>query len=411
MARRVSGGGMSAGVSVAALGLVIVIFLICLTVAYSFFIAKENVRHEGDAVKALVRERDAQVTKTLEMRQAVTKCTEKHEDKKGVIEFLTAQNLEQHELPAEDVTFKKLLDALDDSISRYQIVRDQLAQQSLSAKEVAHREAEGTVVDREAYRKLAEAKQAELAELERFLAAEVRRKEEAVNKYNEERTGFANEYSNTKDEHEIRKAKMLNEIATAEERTHVVRRELEFLSPVPPMRKADGKVLVSNWQTSQVVLNIGTDRGAFAGMVLSIYRINDVGQQEVKGRIQIMKLDDATSTCHVLEESKHYPIVDGDPVHVPFIAIPSKKRFVIVGVFGSEAAYNKAQLAGLIQLNGGIVQEKVDLFTDYIIQGETGAGVKEDADEAAKARHEMQVAKEMSVRVIDYLDFISYIRQ
>ena len=422
MARRVSGGGMSAGVSVAALATVIVVFLVCLGVAYGFFISKEKVRWEVARVKQDAAQRKTEAQKAYEATVEVQRYLDNHATGKDVKQYLESLSLDKHEVETEErtleeLTFKKALDTLDLAIFRYKLAVARLEMQLKDTKGLVKVTAAATEADRQEFAKLAEEKQAYLAQLDAFKVNEDKRKEDVVKKYNEEQAGFDSEYRNIKDEHDKKKSGLISETNTNAATADVARTRIAFLSPTPPLRPPDGHVLGSDWQTHKVVVDIGSVRGVFPGLVMAVYQINSVGKQEVKGRLQVMKVTNDSSTCSVLDENAKQPIVKGDTLHVPFIAIPDKKRFVVVGVFSPEAVYTRDQVIGLIKLNGGIVQDHVALDTDYVIKGETGvsAGATKEgaaeAEQAATARHELQEAKEMSIKVVDYLDFISYIRQ
>jgi len=419
MARMVSpqGRGMAAGVSVVALVAVIVIFLISLTVAYAFYISRAKGFWEVTDTKVRLAKREAQVTAAYKLKRQTQGFLEDHDTGIDVLDFLRSQNLKKRDLPTDDLSFKRVLDALDVWIFRYQKARTQLKRQLASARNLSETRIEVKKVDQAAFAQLADRKQQRLDKLNTFLTNEVKRKEQDVSKYNEEKSAFAMEHSNVKDERDKSKAGLLSEISTLEGTTKVVRRQLKFLRPGSVLpRRIDGKVIASDWRTHKIVVDLGKHHGVFPGLILNVFLINSEGRQEVKGRVQVMTLRKTSSTCNVLEESRRLPIVKGDFVHVPFIPIPARKRFVIAGPFGPAAAYTKEQLIGLIKLNGGIIQEHVNLFTDCLIKGETrfvggpdrGA---EAAEEASTARTEIQVAKELSITMVDYLDFISYIRR
>ena len=122
-----------------------------------------------------------------------------------------------------------------------------------------------------------------------------------------------------------------------------------------------------------------------------------------------MTIHDLTSTCNVIDENPVNPIAKGDSIQAPFIPIPEQKRFVVAGTFPQGTAYTRDQLTTLIKLNGGVVQDHVDLFTDFLILGET-AGAKAGA-ESENALTQEQMAKELTVPIVDYRDFMSYIRR
>ena len=419
MARMVSpqGRGMAAGVSVVALVAVIVAFLVSMTVAYAFYISRAKVCWVVEKASVRLNERKVQVDVAYRIKQQAQGFLDGHLTGSDVLDFLRSQNLEKRDLPTDDLSFKRVLDALDVWIFRYQKISGQLKRELVNARNLAETSIEGKKVDQTAFAQLAVRKQRHLSKLDAFLVNEVKRKEQNVSRYNEEKSAFAMEHSNARDERDKLKSGLLHAIATQEERTKVVRRQLDFLRPGSALpRRVDGKVTASNWHTHKIVVDLGKHHGVFPGLILNVFLVNSEGRQEVKGRVQVMILRETSSTCNVMEESRRLPIVKGDFVHVPFIPIPAKKRFVIAGPFDPEAAYTKEQLIGLIKLNGGIIQEHVNLFTDCLIKGETklvGGPDRgpEAAEEASEARTEIQMAKELSITMVDYLDFISHIRR
>jgi len=225
------------------------------------------------------------------------------------------------------------------------------------------------------------------------------------------------QYRNAKDRHDNLKRDRLHATATNEQQARVIRQQLNYLKSGPVLKPADGEVIASQWRIKKVVVDLGEHKGIFPGLIMNVFTTDAEGKRIVKARIQVMTAKRDSCTCNILGEQIGDPVIKGDKVQVPVIPIPASKRFVIAGPFGPNAPYTKQQLIGLIKLNGGLIQDHVDLFTDYLIKGETmvaaasAATADKRAEEARDARAEVQIAKELSVTTVDYLDFISYIRQ
>lgn len=398
------GGG---GVSVRLLVFFVILFLIAGAVAWAAFLSKERTDQDLRADEEQVALLKKQFQIAFQEKQQILSYLESAKNAKELETYLGKLDLKSVKLDRRNV--KNILAASAVWNFRYSLTVEQLKRDLAEDQALAIINAQARDVNKDAFDKLITDKNQLLSQLDADLRKEVMGKQSVVNRYNQEKTDFLNEHLNELNEFERNKLATLENIKKVSQRTAVLRRDLDYLSPTGTIRKPDGQIIASNWQTQKAVINIGKSNDVFEGLVFNVYSINQQGQPEVKGRVQVMTLRDLTSTCNVIEESRRTPITEGDYVQAPFIPIPESKRFVVVGAFASDAAYTRGQLIDLIKLNGGVVQDKVDLFTDYLIRGET-KGV-EVGDQSSTALTEEQTAKELSVPVVDYRDFISYIRK
>lgn len=270
---------------------------------------------------------------------------------------------------------------------------------------------------RDAYNRRVAEKNAELRRLDDYLRRELATKEALVTKYNDEKRGFADRYANGRDDYERKKLGLLKESEALTQRNLTVRRDLRVLRPEPSIRPPVGHVVRSDWQTSKVVVDVGERERVFPGLVFEVYYFDRNGMRAVKGKLEIMTVLGATSVCNVVESDTRNPIIAGDMIGTRMLPVRPGQKFVIAGFISPDAPYDEEKLKAIIQLNGGIIQDSVGLTTDCLVLGETSgqelglADLDKKTAEAAPDRarrggEQKQVAKELSIDVIDYDDFV-----
>ncbi len=268
---------------------------------------------------------------------------------------------------------------------------------------------------RDAYSRREQEKKDELGRMDLFLKEEVAKREALVKQYDDEKKGLTDRFNNAHDDYESKKASFLRDTEKFSRRNAVIRRDLRVLRPEPSIHPPAGHVLRSDWQTNKVVVDLGERSGVFPGLVLEIYYFDKDGRRILKGKVEIMTVNEASSLCSVVENDVRNPIIAGDPVQTRFVPVRPGQKFVISGFISPDAPYDEEKLKAIIKLNGGEVQDTVGLSTDCLILGETAAhGVggmdKKTAemvpDRTRRGLEQAEVARELSVDIVGYEDFI-----
>jgi hypothetical protein len=311
--------------------------------------------------------------------------------------------------------FRKIDADLDLWITRLDLVIRDLDQRVAQTTRESEAIEAGRDATRDDYAKRTQAKTAEADQLDQFLTSELAKKENLVTAYAKDKQDFINRFNKARDAWEARKKDLLNKTDQMTRTNAVARRSLQVQRPEPTIPPPSGRVLQCDWQTKKVVIDLGDKDHVFPGLDFDVYTFDKDGRWIVKGKIEVQQVLADTSLALLIESDPHSTIVAGDAVQTPFLPVPRKQKFVIAGFIPPGAVYNKGQLASLIRLNGGEVQPTVDLYTDVLILGETApAGVTEmektvageAMTDAEKGRIEAELAREISVDVVDYREFL-----
>ena len=301
---------------------------------------------------------------------------------------------------------KLLADRLDDRI----VTRTALADGAELAREKT----------REEYETLKKQRNTELSDIGTTMTNKLAERQTLLDKYTKQKTAFVDQFTNLQLEWDDKKKQLNLDIKKAAGNNAVISRDLKLLRPEPSVDPPSGRIVRSDWRTNRAVIDLGTKDHAFPGLVFEVYYFNTKGQRIVKGKVEVFRVMTNLSHVTIIEKQVDNPILAGDAIQTQFKAIPGQKKFVIAGYFAEDAIYNEEQLKAIIELNGGVVQENVDLFTDVLILGEmtiSGAGDIAEAGVAAAhgktqtGRAEAEVARELSIDVVGYREFLASIRR
>lgn len=151
----------------------------------------------------------------------------------------------------------------------------------------------------------------------------------------------------------------------------------------PEFALVDASVVGINPVEKQVTLSIGRRQKANIGMPFSVYtdaaalRPDEATGQYPRGKaaLEIINVDDNSSTARILWESKGNPIVAGDVVANPLYDPNKTYKFVVFGNFdangdGIATAAERSDIRALIESWGGKVIDDLSGDVDFLVLGE-----------------------------------------
>jgi hypothetical protein len=417
MTTRTPAGGR-AGISPVTLVVFVILAIIAAIIAFGMYTGTVTRKAELDKITAESAALDRQIQAVVAETGEVRNFLESKRDADAVKAYFNEMDMKG--IQATPRNFRKINIDLDLWIMRLNLLIGELDKRIGEATTQAESAETSRDATRDDYARRVQQKNAEFERLDQFLTAELAKKENLVTTYAKEKQEFINKFNNTRDKWEARKKDLLYKTEQMTRTNAVLRRGLLVLRPEPTMAPPSGRILRSDWQTKKVVIDLGEKDHAFPGLDFDVYFIDKDGTRVVKGKVELREVLPDTSIALVIESDPHYPIVAGDAIQTSFLPIPRKQKFVIAGFIPPGAAYTKSQMEALIRLNGGEVQPTVDLYTDVLILGETAPTglaemdkkvIGEAQSEAEKGRTEVEFAREISVNVVDYREFLQSIQR
>ncbi len=140
--------------------------------------------------------------------------------------------------------------------------------------------------------------------------------------------------------------------------------------------KPDGQLLEAAATDGFVVLNIGQRHNLRKGTRFTVYN-RRAGKINLKGVIEVTRVEELISTARVLEETDHNdPLLSNDYISNPVYSPDKVKGFAIRGDF---TRYSKDELRRFIIENGGRYDEELSVNTDYLVAGERSEAALQQA--------------------------------
>ena len=140
--------------------------------------------------------------------------------------------------------------------------------------------------------------------------------------------------------------------------------------------KPDGQLLQAAATDGFVVLNIGQRQNLRKGTRFTVYN-RRAGKVNLKGVIEVTRVEEQISTARVLEETDHNdPLLANDYISNPVYSPDKVKGFAIRGDF---TRYSKDELRRFIVENGGRYDEELSVNTDYLVAGERSEAALQQA--------------------------------
>lgn len=224
--------------------------------------------------------------------------------------------------------------------------------------------------------------------------------------------------------------------------------------------EADGKILAVDIPTKFAVIDLGRINGAHRGMRFDVVR-NRMNKQVRIATIQITKVGDSTSEVAILDEpttrkvcpvtgyvaknpeeryspyavgdsDRAIPLMslvqedvssmkDSDPIIVGDIIVNpifEKDKKLKIAFAGEPVVYSLDVLKNQIQEAGAILQDKVDIDTDFVVVGKVdenrfAADDKDAADKDPKleaSRKALEIASQYGIPLIREVELYDYLR-
>jgi len=158
----------------------------------------------------------------------------------------------------------------------------------------------------------------------------------------------------------------------------------------------DGKVIHANNDQKLVAIDLGMKDNIERGMKFEVFQIKGGGKYVSKAIIEIKEVQETISLGYIekLYNLKE-PIIPGDLISSPLYDRHAKKRFHVAGTFKK---HKKEDLVKMIQESGGMVVDKIGIYTDFVVLGYKDIGT---------ARQE---AIDMGVIMLSEKDLLKYLK-
>ena len=344
--------------------LMIVLAMAALVCAYVFYSISDERRSNLEATQKAIRESDqrlGEAQSNIQKWQQVVGVEDVAEVVRKVEEFDPELVGTRRNLAGLIHTLEEMR---DESLRRQQIAEHNLVK--------AKKALDGVTAEYEANQK---AKQEELNAFRKRLAAAESELKKVKQEYNSKTGTLKSEGKNAQ-----RKISQLKEELEEEQRRHVLevqRLKIELGTKLEEIRskmrefmvEADGKILFVEPALNTVTINIGRKDGVKAGMVFKVYRLDETGERVEKGRIRVRRADAGVSICEIVDTAKAQALVPSDLIDSPLF--PEGHNFCVIGIYPRKEGYDHArwEIVDIIKSFGGNIVDKVDLTTDYVIQG------------------------------------------
>ncbi|MFG0256466.1 MAG: hypothetical protein ACF8GE_01020, partial [Phycisphaerales bacterium JB043] len=145
---------------------------------------------------------------------------------------------------------------------------------------------------------------------------------------------------------------------------------------------ADGRVIGTQPSTNEIFVNLGRDNRLVVGMTFEVYDDTTAIRPDVEGNyplgkaaIEVIRINQGSSTCRVIRSNSRNPIVEGDIIANALYDPDKTYRFVVYGNFDTnrdeQATNQEAQnIIGVISEWGGLVESELSGSTDFLVLGE-----------------------------------------
>jgi hypothetical protein len=161
----------------------------------------------------------------------------------------------------------------------------------------------------------------------------------------------------------------------------LVRREKPFISEGP-----DGEVVSAG--SGLVIINRGTKDMLMPGTTFSVLGRIKGGALVPKGTLKVVRCNDQTAECRILQESGNSPITGGDLIQSPIYSPNRQMHFSFVGEFQK---MGRSQAEARLKQLGAAVDGDVTPQTHYLVVGNAPAGEAIEDSTAWKRAREFGV--------------------
>ena len=146
---------------------------------------------------------------------------------------------------------------------------------------------------------------------------------------------------------------------------------------------ADGRIYNADMPNRLCWIGLGRQHHVMPGMVFEVFREGKGGQRVFKGRVEVLKIEDAISKCSILQcyDEENDPVVRGDYIMSPLYDRERPMVFVLLGDF-KNPYYTREQLKNKLKRYNCRVDSHISVETDWVVLGENA----EKQEEYEKAR-------------------------
>lgn len=145
----------------------------------------------------------------------------------------------------------------------------------------------------------------------------------------------------------------------------------------------DGNIVASSAVEGTVTLNVGRKQKVVLGLPFTVYtqgtniRVDDRTGEYPPGKavVEVIRVDEDTSTARVLREQKGNPVVKGDVIANPVYDASKKYKFLVYGNFdpqrtGSASVFGTGEIKAWIKEWSGEIIEEMTGDVDFIVLGQ-----------------------------------------
>lgn len=159
--------------------------------------------------------------------------------------------------------------------------------------------------------------------------------------------------------------------------------------------RPDGRLLSARAAADgYVVIDRGRRNGLRNGLRFAVFTLR-AGKPVVKGQIEVIRVEERTAVCRVLEErDRDDPLVDGDRIHNPVWDPDRVRSFALHGDF---QRFTRSELASFIAAAGGVVHEELHAGTDFLVAG-------------ARAERWTELAIKLGVPILSEHQLLEFVR-
>lgn len=156
----------------------------------------------------------------------------------------------------------------------------------------------------------------------------------------------------------------------------------DILRPEDEYALVDGQIAGIDSAAGRVFINLGRDQKVRLGMTFAVYASATEIRPDAegiyprgKGSIEIIAVDESSSTARVLSESGGNPVVKGDVIANAVYDPAKSYKFVVWGNFdadrdGRSSPQEKMDIEAMIMAWGGEVVEELTGDVDFLVLGE-----------------------------------------
>ena len=156
--------------------------------------------------------------------------------------------------------------------------------------------------------------------------------------------------------------------------------QIEQIKPRPDIEvaayKPDGKVVSVDSQAGIVYLDLGSNDRVYRGLTFAVYDRNAPIPEDGKGKAEIRIFDvrSEVSAARIISSNERNPIIPDDIIVNLIWDRDTPNTFVVAGEFdldgdGTVDSFSRDNVVHLIQAWGGIVTERLDINTDFVVIG------------------------------------------